>query len=121
MSESSKRPNLTMDQVMEIISEIARNDEGPDRFRALKMITDMQRQADTPLLPAPTSEEEVMERGARIFTGLGEVRCNILMRKCFRHPMSRNPNSGMWTKGQNPKKKTPPPEKATDGLDAESS
>lgn len=115
MSEPTKRSHLTLDQVMEIVSEIARNGDGAERFRALKMVHDLAQETGGQLLPPPTTEAEVMERGARLFTGLGEVRCAILMKKCFRRPMNR----GMFDKSRQPKKNRPEP--ATDGLDAESS
>ncbi len=118
--KNQKKENLTLDEAMGIVSDIARHGEGADRFRAVRMIHDMAQESGGQLLPEPTSEAEVMERAERLFTGLGEVRCHIVMKRCFKSPMKR---SVAFSRTNQPKRNRPKnvPEQATDGPDAEPS
>ena len=67
---SEKRARLTVDEIMDALSEMGRDpDAGADRFRALKMLASQE--AATTTLPPPMKDGEVVERLARVMKGAG--------------------------------------------------
>jgi hypothetical protein len=78
---NEKRPLITFDEAMEQISDVARNGEGPDKFRALKVV--LAQQGSNVTLPNPLSLEEVIERLARLMRGVGPTNCQWAYRKAF--------------------------------------
>ena len=75
------KTTITFDEAMGLISDIARNGEGPDKFRALKVAMDQQ--SGGVALPPPMSAEEVVERLTRIMRASGKGNCQIAYRKAF--------------------------------------
>lgn len=61
---------MSMDELMNLLDEMARDESaGADRFRAIKLLASQERSEIT--LPKPLSEEEWVERVARIMRGSG--------------------------------------------------
>lgn len=82
---SDKKPLLTFDEAMEQVSDLARNGEGPDKFRALKVV--LSQQGGNITLPDPMSADEVVERLSVLMRGVGPVNCQWAYKKAF--PKSR--------------------------------
>ena len=68
MSETKVAP-LTLDEIIELISDVARNGEGPDRFRALKHLTSLN--SATAALPDPMPDVDLIDRLARLMKAVG--------------------------------------------------
>ena len=81
MSEPTEKNTITFDEAMELISDIARNGEGPDKFRALKVA--MSQQSGGITLPDPMSADEVVERLSRLMRGVGPANSQWAYRKAF--------------------------------------
>jgi hypothetical protein len=82
LPEENKRKRVSVDEALDILSEIARDEEaGADRFRALKIVT--QAQSANIVLPEPMSEAEAIERGVRFAKGLGLELLRICARKAY--------------------------------------
>lgn len=85
MSESSDAPKrrgaITFDEAREIISEIARDGEGPDKFRALKMLMGLEGSGVG--LPDPLTDNDALERLARLIRAVGPTGSQIAYRRAF--------------------------------------
>ena len=79
--EKNPKDTITFDEAMALISDIARNGEGPDKFRALKVA--MSQQSGGITLPDPMSADEVVERLSRLMRGVGPANCQWAYRKAF--------------------------------------
>lgn len=79
MKEPKRR--MTFDEAREEIAEIARNGEGADKFRALKMV--MAEQSTSVILPDPLSPEERLDRLIRVMQPCGTLACQHAYRKAF--------------------------------------
>lgn len=92
MAELSKRQRMSMDEIAEMASEIARDPEaGADRFRAMKFLA--QAEASTVLLPDPLDEPEAIDRLARLLKGYGPEVARLAYRRAY--PMHRKQIDGM--------------------------
>jgi len=78
---SDQKTTITFDEAMSLISDIARNGEGPDKFRALKVA--MSQQSGGITLPDPMSADEAVERLSRLMRGVGPANCQWAYRKAF--------------------------------------
>lgn len=87
MSDEPRKKRLTLDEAWDEISEIARNGEGAEKFRALKMVTNVD-QANS-ILPAPLNDLEIQERLARLIRAAGPTCSMLAYRKAF--PASKRP------------------------------
>lgn len=81
MNEQEPKRRMTFEEAREEIAEIARNGEGADKFRALKMV--MAEQSSTVTIPDPMTPEEKVERLARVMQPSGPIACQIAYRKAF--------------------------------------
>jgi len=77
----TKKPVMAFEEAITLIADIARNGEGADKFRALKMV--MAQEAGGVTLPPPLSPEEVVERLTRLMAASGSGNCQIAYRKAF--------------------------------------
>lgn len=80
-AKEKKSKRLSLDEAMDIITEIARSDEGPDRFRALKIA--MSQETGGSQLPAPLNDQEIVERLARLIRAAGPTAAMLAYRKAF--------------------------------------
>ena len=80
MSET-KKPVMAFEEAISLIADIARDGEGADKFRALKMV--MAQESGGATLPPPLSPEEVVERLTRLMRAAGSGNCQIAYRKAF--------------------------------------
>jgi len=87
MSPEPKQKPLTLDEVTTILSDIARNGEGAERFRALKMVAAQETGSIT--LPDPISDAEAIERLGRIIRAAGPTVAQLAYRKAF--PAAKRP------------------------------
>ena len=78
---TDKKPRMSFDEAMDEIADIARNGDGADKFRALKMVTE--RESSGATLPPPMSAEEIVERLTRLMRASGSGNCQIAFRKAF--------------------------------------
>lgn len=70
MDEIQKKRRLSIDEIMEAVTEIAQDAEaGADRFRALKMLASTE--SATVVLPEPMLESEMRLRLSRLMIGCG--------------------------------------------------
>lgn len=81
MADAPTRKALSLDEVLDIVSDIARNGEGPERFRALKLI--MSQEAGSATLPEPFSDAEIIDRLARLIRAAGPTASQLAYRKAF--------------------------------------
>lgn len=79
--EKEKRTRLTFDEAMDLISEIARDGEGADKLRALKLAMSMEQGGSS--LPEPLSDHEIEERLARLIRAVGPTGAQLAYRKAF--------------------------------------
>lgn len=75
-------PRMTFEEVMAAIEEVARDGEGADKFRALKMLRD-DRGTEAITLPPPLNEQEMIPRLARLMKPCGVHLCQLAFRKAF--------------------------------------
>jgi hypothetical protein len=79
---------LTLDEVMAIVTEIAKDTEaGADRFRALKMLAS-QSAADV-ALPDPMENGDVIARLQRLMLPAGQEACQVAFNRVFATSASR--------------------------------
>lgn len=76
-----KRGVLSIDEVMELISDIATEGEGADRFRALKMLAGMN--AASAALPDPLPEVDLIDRLARLMKSAGRDLSQVAYKRAF--------------------------------------
>lgn len=76
-----KKGALTFDEARELISEIARTGEGPDQFRALKMVMGLEGSGIG--LPDPLTDNEALDRLSRIIRAVGPTGAQIAYRRAF--------------------------------------
>lgn len=82
---SNQTKQMDLDEVLYIISDIARNGEGADRFRAIKVIKDLVQETGTSGLPDPMSDDETFERMGRLMKALGPTGSQMAYRRAFPH------------------------------------
>jgi hypothetical protein len=80
-----ERKPLSLDEAIGLISEIARHGEGADRLRALKEIRLMAAETGSVTLPDPMSDQEVIERLARLMRAAGHTVSQLAYRKAYPH------------------------------------
>lgn len=82
MATDSPHPKpLTFDEAVALISEIARNGEGAEKFRALKMV--MAQESASVTLPEPMSDHEIIDRLARLIRAAGPTAAQLAYRRAF--------------------------------------
>ena len=74
---------MTLDEALALISEVARNGEGADKFRALKIV--MSQESGNAALPDPLSDAEIIDRISRILKASGPTAAQLGYRKAFPH------------------------------------
>lgn len=79
--EPKKRGAITFDEAREIISDIARGGDGPDKFRALKMVMGLEGSGVG--LPEPLTDNDALERLARLIRAVGPTGAQIAYRRAF--------------------------------------
>jgi hypothetical protein len=72
---------FTLDEVISIVSEIARDESDRDRFKALKMLTSLNQSVAA--IPPPLNDDEVVERLMRLMKGSGPKLCRKAYRKAY--------------------------------------
>ena len=85
MSEETKSTRLSVDEILDMASAIARDEEatGADRMRAMKMVSSINTSAV--ILPEPLKDPEVIERLARLDKAAGLHLAKLAFRKAFPH------------------------------------
>jgi hypothetical protein len=83
----SKPIKMTLDEALEQISDVARNGEGADKFRALKIV--MSQESGSAALPEPLSDDEIIERLARMIKAAGPTASQLSYRRAF--PSAKRP------------------------------
>jgi hypothetical protein len=81
------KSKMTFDEAMGEISLIARDGEGADKFRALKMV--MSQEAGSAAIPDPLNDAEIIERLSRLIRAVGPTAAMLAYRKAF--PKSKRP------------------------------
>ena len=84
MSDSDaprKAVPFTLDEIIEVVSDMARDTESRDRFRALKFLTSIN--SSVAAIPAPLDDNEVVERLMRLMKGSGPRLCRKAYRKAY--------------------------------------
>ena len=91
MSDSAapRKSAFTLDEIIEIVSDIARNPDDRDRLRALKLLTTLN--SSVAAIPPPLTDDDVVDRMVRLMKGAGAKLCRKAYRKAY--PLSlRAPN-----------------------------
>jgi hypothetical protein len=71
---SETKPHLSMDDIIAMVTEIARDDgAGADRFRALKFLSSQKETSNA--IPDPLDEQEILNRLHRIMLPAGKYIC----------------------------------------------
>lgn len=76
-----KKGAVTFDEARALISEIARSGEGPDKFRALKMVMGLEGSGVG--LPEPLTDNDVLDRLARMIRAVGPTGAQLAYRRAF--------------------------------------
>jgi hypothetical protein len=76
---------FTLDEVIAIVSEIARDEADRDRFKALKMLTSLNQSVAA--IPPPLSDDDVVDRLQRLMKGAGVRLCRKAYRNAY--PLSQ--------------------------------
>jgi hypothetical protein len=84
---TESRPRVTVDEAMEILSDIARNGEGAEKFRALKVI--MAQETGSVTVPEPMNDEEKIETLSMLMEAMGPIGCQFAYRRAF--PWAKEP------------------------------
>ena len=87
MNETTKQMDL--DEAVRILTDIARNGEGAERFRALREIRMMAQETETSVLPDPLTDQEVIERIGRLDRAAGTTLSQMAYRWAF--PNAKRP------------------------------
>ena len=80
MSDTPSTP-FTLDEIIAVVSDIARDPESRDRLRALKLLTSLN--SSVAAIPAPLTDDEVIERLMRLMKGAGAKLCRKAYRKAY--------------------------------------
>jgi hypothetical protein len=72
---------MSMEDILKEIEDIAKEGEGADKFRALKMLANLTTSAS--ILPEPLEEPEIIARLVRIMRPAGMGICQIAYNKAF--------------------------------------
>lgn len=72
---------LSMDEIMDLITEVARDGDGADKFRALKLLHSMQ--SVTASLPSPKNDDEIQHYLKIIFPACGKENVDSARRHTF--------------------------------------
>lgn len=78
MTDASR---LSLDEIQQLLTDIARNGEGADKFRALKMIATMN--SAQAALPDPVSDADIVGRLVRLLKAAGYARATKAMSDAF--------------------------------------
>jgi hypothetical protein len=84
MSDSDtprKAVPFTLDEIIGVVSDIARDTESRDRLRALKLLTSLN--SSVAAIPPPLNDEEVIDRLVRLMKGSGPKLCRKAYRKAY--------------------------------------
>jgi hypothetical protein len=88
MSDSDtprKAVPFTLDEIIGVVSDIARDTESRDRLRALKLLTSLN--SSVAAIPPPLNDDEVVERIQRLMKGAGAKLCRKAYRQAY--PLSQ--------------------------------
>jgi len=77
------KPTMNLDEILSAFVDIAKHGEGADRFRALKVLRELQQETGTSGLPDPMSDDEQYERMARLMKAMGANGTQISYRRAF--------------------------------------
>ena len=80
---AEKAAKISFEEAMELMSDIARNGEGADKFRALKLV--MSQETSGSVLPDPLNDSEVIDRLARLMKATGPTASQMAYRRAFPH------------------------------------
>lgn len=72
---------FTLDEIIGVVSDIARDPDSRDRLRALKLLTSLN--SSVAAIPAPLNDDEVVERMMRLMKGAGPKLCRKAYRKAY--------------------------------------
>lgn len=75
------KPRMTVDELVGIAEDIARNGEGAERFRAIKMLKEDNTTQSA--IAEPLTLDEMMERVARIMKGVGILNTQLCYKMAF--------------------------------------
>ena len=82
MTVDAKPAHLSMDEIRDMLAAMARDEEGgPDRFRAIRMLTSMD--AGSVTLPEPLAPDEIVQRMVRLMKGYGNEIIRVAYRRAF--------------------------------------
>lgn len=88
----TKKP-MDLDEILGIISEIARHGDGADRFRAIKVLKDLVQESGSSGLPDPMDDKEAVERMARLMKAMGPMGTQFAYRKAYPNAKVKLENS----------------------------
>lgn len=88
IAEALASRRMTMDDIIDAVTDVAKESEGADRFRALKMLASMD--SGTAVLPDPMSSEEAITRLARLMKIPGRDIAVLAFQRAFPHARKRD-------------------------------
>lgn len=80
MTETPRTP-FTLDEIIGVVSDIARDTESRDRLRALKLLTSLN--SSVAAIPPPLNDDEVVERITKLMKAAGPRLCRRAYRKAY--------------------------------------
>lgn len=85
------RSRLSLDDIVGILEDVARDGEGADQMRAIKMLTSMKQSGVS--IPKPMDQKERIQRLARLIESCGpevhRLACNVVYPTKPRGPLRR--------------------------------
>jgi hypothetical protein len=80
-SDTPRSQPFTLDEIIGVVSDIARDPDSRDRLRALKLLTSLN--SSVAAIPPPLTDDEVVERLSRLMKGAGAKLCRKAYRKTY--------------------------------------
>jgi hypothetical protein len=80
-SDTPRKAVMTFDDIVHLLSDIAKDPEAKDRFQAMKFLANIN--ASVAAIPPPLNDDEVIERLSRLMKGAGAKLCRKAYRKTY--------------------------------------
>ena len=87
MNEPKEPNNISFEEALKLVSDVARNGEGTAQLRALQLV--LNREGTAATIPEPLGDEEKLELMSMMMQSLGQIGTQFAYRRAF--PFSRRP------------------------------
>ena len=87
MNEPKEAKNISFEEALKLVSDVARNGEGTAQLRALQLV--LNREGTAATIPEPLGDEEKLELMSMMMASMGQIGTQFAYRRAF--PYSRRP------------------------------